>query len=158
MTDQPTDLDNGAAGRIAFLRSTTTTRVNTDADGDTRINVSHVARFAAPEGVVPDLTHRYGSQTFAPLFITATWEDGKLSEVRATGPRRLKSGALAQHGEANHDANSREQEWRGRSLNPAATDLGTYDTPLPGVIADRLVAYTQAVAVASSHPAPGSHA
>lgn len=152
-----TDLDTGPAGRIAFLRSTTTTRMDTEADGDTATTVEHVARFAAPEGVIPDLVHRYGSQTFAPVFVTATWVDGKLTRVRAVGPRRLKSGALAKHGVENHDANSREQEWAGRALNPAATDLGSYDIPLPGVIADRLVAYTTAVAVASSHPAPGAH-
>lgn len=152
-----TDLDAGDSGRIAFLRSTTTTRVNTEADGDTRISVEHVARFAAPDGLIPDQTHRYGSQQFAPLFLTATWVDGTLREIRATGPRRLKSGKLQDKGERHH-AESREQEWRGRALDPDATKLSSsYDVPLPRVIADRIAAYELAVAVASSHPAPGAH-
>jgi hypothetical protein len=149
------DLDSGEAGRIAFLRSTTTTRVDRDADGDTTVRVTHVARFAAPEGVVPDQTHRYGSQTFAPLFITATWTEGKLTEVRAVGPRRLKSGELAKHGEANHDANSREQEYRGDMLDPDA-DMTRYrsswDIPIPRVIAVRLAAYEVAVATLTGGP------
>ncbi|QHB37795.1 hypothetical protein I5G63_gp054 [Mycobacterium phage Imvubu] len=158
MTDT-TDLDAGEAGRITFLRSTTTTRVETNASGDTEISVTHVARFAAPEGVIPDQVHRYGSQPFAPLFVTARWVDGKLDEIKATGPRRLKSGKVQQPGEMRH-AESREQEWRGRSMNPDATDAeltSSYDVRLPRVIADRLASYEMAVAVASSHPAPGAH-
>ncbi|QWY84403.1 hypothetical protein SEA_KNOCKER_61 [Mycobacterium phage Knocker] len=145
---QPTDLDT-TAGRIAFLRSTTTTRVEREADGDTSVHVTHTARFAAPEGVVPDQTHRYGSQTFAPRFITGTWTDGKLSEVRITGPRRLKSGKAAESGERNRDANSREQEYRGAMLDPDADMTkyrSTWDVPLPSVVAERLASYENDVA------------
>lgn len=155
MTEQPTDLDAGASGRITFLRSTTTTRVNRDASGDTAVTVEHVARFAAPEGVVPDQTHRFGSQTFAPLFITATWIDAKLREVRAVGPRRLKSGELAKHGDTNHDANSREQEYRGDMLlrDPdTGRHHSTWDVPMPNVILDRLEAHELAVATLTGGP------
>ncbi|QHB37366.1 hypothetical protein I5G58_gp064 [Mycobacterium phage BirdsNest] len=147
MTDTPTDLDVVSdPSKIDFLRSTTTTRVERTGSGaEPEISVEHYARFAAEEGVVPDMTHRYGSQTFAPRFITATWVDGKLERVRATGPRRLKSGKLQGEG-INRHAESREQEWRGRSLDPDATGLGSYDVPLPKVIADRLRAYETEVA------------
>ncbi|URC18166.1 hypothetical protein SEA_ZENTENO07_65 [Mycobacterium phage Zenteno07] len=146
MTDTPTDLDVVSdPSKIDFLRSTTTTRVDREADGDTKVTVEHVARFAAEEGAIPDLTHRYGSQTFAPLFITATYNEGKLTRVRASGPRRLKSGQLQGKGEVAHQ-NSREQEWRGRSLDPKAENLGSYDVALPQAIADRLAAYERDVA------------
>lgn len=89
--------------------------------------------------------------------VLITWADGTLREIRATGPRRLKSGKLQDKGERHH-AESREQEWRGRALDPDATKLSSsYDVPLPRVIADRIAAYELAVAVASSHPAPGAH-
>ena len=147
MTDTPTDLDVVSdPSKIDFLRSTTTTRVDRTASSpEPDVTVEHVARFAIEPGAVPDMTHRYGSQTFAPTFLTATWNEGKLARVRVSGPRRLKSGALQGEGEQRH-ANSREQEFRGRALDPAATGLGSYDIPLPQAIADRLRAYETEVA------------
>lgn len=146
MTDTPTDLDVVSdPSKIDFLRSTTTTRVDREADGDTKVTVEHVARFAAEEGAVPDMTHRYGSQTFAPRFITATYTEGKLERVRVSGPRRLKSGKVQGKGERHH-GESREQEFRGRALDPKAENLGSYDIALPQVIADRLRTYETEVA------------
>lgn len=148
MTDTPTDLDVVSdPSKIDFLRSTTTTRVDRTASAvEPSVSVEHVARFAIEPGAVPDMVHRYGSQTFAPTFLTASWEEGKLRRVRVVGPRRLKSGELAHEGDISHNANSREQEWSGRSLDPKAENLGSYDVPIPQAIADRLRAYETEVA------------
>jgi hypothetical protein len=140
----PTDLDGPPSG-ITFLRSTTSTTVDTDADGDTTTAVKHTARFAIRPGSVPDLVHHFGSQTFVPMFLTARWNDGKLFNVRVVGPRRLKSGKIAGHGDIDHDVNSREFEWSSYDIDRGT---GWNNTPIPDAIIKRLADY----------PAPGSNA
>lgn len=150
MTDQPTNLDvvPDTSG-IDFLRSTTTTRVQREADGDTEVTVEHTARFGVEPGAIPDLTHKYGSQQFRPRWLTATWTEGKLSRVAVSGPRVLKSGKLADKGDINSNANTRDFDWSGRDLERGK---GYEDTPVPEVITARLAAYELAVATLTGGP------
>ena len=156
MTDQPHDLDVVADTRgIDFLRSTTTTRVDREADGDVEVHVTHIARFGVELGAIPDLHHRYGSQLFAPRFLTAEWYDGKLRRVAVTGPRRLKSGEIQGKGQRAH-AETRDFEWRDRWLDPTTPPDPRNQpgdaVPLPQVIADRLDAYELSVATLTGGP------
>lgn len=134
----PTDLDGG----ITFLRSTTSTRIDRESDGSGRTSVEHTARFAIEPGVVPDLTHKYGSQTFRPRWLTATWDDGRLSRIAVTGPRVLKSGKLAGTGDINRNVNTRDFDW---SRHDIERGHGYEGTPVPTAITERLNAYEVAV-------------
>lgn len=125
-----------AVQAITFLRSTTTTRVDREADGDTKTRVEHVARFAVELGTLPDQLHQYGSQVFRPSWAVVVWANGVLTRVRITGPRVLKDGTLS---EAGH-ASSREYEWTSWSTNrPLDRDK------LPAPLASRLAEYESAV-------------
>ncbi|QPX62173.1 hypothetical protein PBI_INDLOVU_58 [Mycobacterium phage Indlovu] len=134
----PTDLDNG----ITFLRSTTSTRVDLDADGTERTSVEHTARFAIEPGAVPDLTHKYGSQQFRPRWLTVTWDDGRLSRIAVTGPRVLKSGKLAGTGDINRNVNTRDFDW---SRHDIERGKGYEGTVIPTAILERINAYETAV-------------
>ncbi|AHJ88454.1 hypothetical protein 40BC_054 [Mycobacterium phage 40BC] len=146
MTDHPTDLDQVPDQRaITFLRSTTTTITDIQADGDTDTEVKHVARFAIEPGTVPDQTRRYGTWIFRPSWLEVTWRDGDLAEVRVTGPRVLKAGmSKTQGGDA---------EWRrpyrrfGEEVTP---EFVRADLPAP--IRDMIELYEKRVVVASSSP------
>lgn len=147
MTDQ-TDTEHEAAARadlITFLRSTTTTRVHREADGDTEVSVEHTARFAIEPGAVDDLPHKYGKQIFRPLWLTAIWHRGELSRIAVSGPRVLASGKMAEIGEHNRNANTRDFEWSGRY--EIRRGIGYKGQELPAIIVKRLADYEIAVAM-----------
>jgi hypothetical protein len=110
----------------------------TDADGETTTTVEHYARFGVDLGAIPDLTHKYGSQQFRPRWLTATWIDGRLSRITVSGPRVLKSGALAGKGDINSNANTRDFDWSGYDIDRGH---GWNNTPIPDAIIDRIADY-----------------
>lgn len=131
-----TDLDSG----ITFLRSTTTTRVNREADGDTKITVEHTARFAVSPGTLPDMAHKYGKQIFRPQFAVVDWRNGKLDSIAITGQRVLKGGRLSDSG---HDT-SRNYDWAAYDLRDGAHRTASW-VPVPEPLRDAIAAYETAV-------------
>lgn len=132
---------------ITFLRSTTTTRVDRQADGDSSTTVEHTANFAVKPGVIPDQHHQYSQgQVFRPLFLAARWVRGQLAEVKVTGRRILKNGSLQKPSEQFPDMDiSREAHWAafgGRELDR---------TQLPEPIPAALAAYEWAVTMTTEH-------
>ncbi|AHJ88555.1 hypothetical protein Jolie1_055 [Mycobacterium phage Julie1] len=147
MTDQPTDLEPVADRRaITFLRSTTTTTVDIQADGDTDTEVKHLARFAVEPGTVPDMQRRYGTWVFRPSWMEALYRDGYLEEVRVTGPRVLKAG-LSKTG----DSGDFRWERGWRRDDAGKRPVFDYDA-LPGPLAEAVKLYERRVVVASSSP------
>lgn len=141
MTDQRTDTEREAdeqaararADIIAFLRSTTKTVTNREADGDTTTRVEHIARFAITPGTLIDIK---GTRTssFSPEWLEVTWSTGgKLVRVHLSGPQRLKAGGTSDKVTLRHD-------W-GRWSNQ-----GVDRDDLPEVIAFRIADYELAVA------------
>jgi hypothetical protein len=128
---------------ITFLRSTTTTRVDREADGEIDVSVTHLARFSIEAGAIPDMTHQYGSQHFRPEWAEVTWNDGELSRIALTGPRVLKSDKLSRAGHAS----SRNYEW-------SSWDLSHPDrsrkAPVPEALTAAIADYERHVAVASA--------
>lgn len=139
----PTDLDTTNDG-ITFLRSTTTTRVDREADGDTKTTVSHIARFAIRPGVLPDMTHQYGEQVFRPQWAEITWLNGTLDRIALTGQRVLKSGKLSDGG---HQT-SRNYDWSSFDLKMLAEGRTSHraPTPVPEPLLSAITAYGTAVA------------
>lgn len=139
-TDSEREADENArasrADLITFLRSTTTTRIDREADGDTEVRTEHVARFAVEPGALPDMTHKYGSQTFRPRWLTVLWVEGQLSGIKVSGPRVLKSGKLADKGDINRNVNTRDYEWDAYDL--AHPDRGV---PVPETLMLRITDY-----------------
>jgi len=148
----PTAADLDAAestdSKITFLRSTTTTRVNREADGDTSTSVEHVARFAIPAGAVPDMVHQYGSQKFRPQWAQVTWLNGKLHEIAITGQRVLKSGKLSDHGHAS----SRNYNWSSWDLENKAKGGRLGGQQVPEELATRIRLYESAVVAFTGKP------
>lgn len=121
---------------ITFLRSTTTTTIDREADGDTEINVRHLARFAVRDGATGDLQ---GTRTnvFEPNWLEVTWEDGKLMRVHTSGPQRLKAGGTS-------EKVTLHKHWGRWSYNELDR------SELPEAIAAAITAYETQVAVATS--------
>jgi len=133
-----TDTPPAAATTIDFLRSTTTTRVFRDSQGNvTETTVDHVARFGVNPGALPDMVHQYGSQLFRPQWAQVTWTDGRLTRIELRGQRVLKSGKLSESG---HNT-SRNYDWSGYDLeNPSDRRV-----PPPEALMERIAAYQVAV-------------
>lgn len=91
--DQATVVEVAAPTGITFLRSTTTTKVDRERDGDTRTDVKHLARFAVVPGTVPDLRPWANSKhVFRPEWLEVQWSNGLRDTIRITGPKLLKNG------------------------------------------------------------------
>lgn len=116
----PIDLDGGAirVGRSAV--TTTEERKGLTADPE-EVRVKRVVWFDLSPDALPDQTHRYGVQTFAPRRARAQWDNGVLTGVKVDGPLRLKDGRVS-----TNTASIRETEWEtwraafDRSLMPEA--------------------------------------
>lgn len=139
MTDQPltgtTDID--------FLRSTTTTITDRQADGDKTTKVTHLARFGVRPGALIDIAgHRKGT-TFQPQWLEVEWTDGRLATVIISGPRRRKDGTPGQ-------ITGRKSWWTGYasvlSDEGAASRVQIVRDALPSLVADAIAAYERAVA------------
>lgn len=126
---------------ITFLRSTTTTTVDREADGDVEIRVRHVARFAVRDGAVPDL-QATRTQKFEPNWLEITWEDGELLRAYTSGPQRLKAGGTS-------EKSTLSKHWGRFSYRPLDR------SELPEAIAAAAADYERHVAVASARPAQG---
>ncbi len=128
---------------IDFLRSTTTTTIDREADGDTKIRLEHIARFGIEPGTVADQNRRYGTWKFRPSWLEVTWRDGLLVEVRTSGPRVLKDRLS--------DKETAHTTWELRyGRDPETGKPYPFDrSRLPQPIADRIATYEQNVAVVS---------
>lgn len=123
--------------KITFLRSTTTTTVDREADGDTSTEVAHIARFAVEPGAVPDMVPKYSRQTIRPEWLQVGWRDGRLVSVHASGPLVLKDGGTSKKLSRSHD-------W---------THYGRKDfvrTELPEAVQATIADYEKHIAVASA--------
>ncbi|AYP70045.1 hypothetical protein I5G62_gp59 [Mycobacterium phage CRB2] len=88
---------------ITFLRSTTKTVVDREADGDSSTDVHHLARFAVRDGALDDLSADHGRATFEPNWCEVHWENGKLTRVFVSGPQRLKDGKTSEKVTRHHN-------------------------------------------------------
>lgn len=146
--DTPTDiapiLDSTG---IEFLRSTTVSTVDRDADGAVETVVTHLAVFTVEPGSVPDQLAQYGVHPFRPTRLSVSWIDGLLAAVRLGGPRVLKTGLS--------ERETREYEWerpwtfRYHRDRQTPLDRGA----LPGAVAAAIADYETTVAASTSHPA-----
>jgi hypothetical protein len=133
--------DNPVYGDIDFLRSTTKTLVDREADGDGSTRVEHLARFGIKPGSVIDLLADFSkTASFEPQWMTVEWVDGRLYKVYLSGPQRLKDGGTSAKMTRHRTWNS----WGASRSN--AVDKGD----LPGPVAEAIATYETAIAVAAS--------
>ncbi|UJQ86580.1 hypothetical protein SEA_PENGUINLOVER67_58 [Mycobacterium phage PenguinLover67] len=119
---------------ITFLRSTTKTVVDREADGDSRTEVRHLARFAVRDGALADQPADSGKANFAPSWMEVHWENGKLERVMISGPQRKKDGTEGQV--------TRHRNWGRWSAKVDRAEL-------PAPIAEAITAYETAVSTMS---------
>lgn len=150
MTEQPAPDHIGTGVHMTgttFLRSTTTTVVDREADGDTDIDVQHLARFALTPGALPDQLSRYSrTRRFRPSWAEALWREGALEKVWVTGPRVLKDGSLSSH-------DTGRDEWeRGYRRDENKVRVAFDRDALPAKLADAIAAYETRVATLTGGP------
>lgn len=120
------------ASGITFLRSTTTTTVNREAEGDTKTRVTHIAQFSIKLGTIPDMEGKYSTRVFRPAQLEVEWRNGYLNKVIVSGPRSLKGG-LSAHQTGNYP-------WR--SPYRVGNDHPLFNrAELPDAIAARIAEY-----------------
>lgn len=122
---------------IDFLRSTTSVRTDREADGDTDVYATHLARFAVKPGTVADLKSQVGRQAmFQPQWLEIEWVNGRLAEVRITGPSWRKDKTLGATG---------RRRWWPHGRDGFGVEKVLADLPQP--VRDALSAYELAVHV-----------
>lgn len=119
---------------IDFLRSTTKTITDREADGDIKTRATHLARFAITPGHLVDMASQNGRRGshFQPRWIEVEWTNGRLTEVKITGPNRRKGGELGE--------SSGHRYWWG--FDTASSERRDN---LPGAVAEAIAAYESAV-------------
>jgi hypothetical protein len=149
--DSPDDIGTRAAATdqtpitdtrdIDFLRSTTKTIVDREADGDTTTRVEHLARFGVAPGTVIDMLADYSkTANFEPHWLSVEWVDGRLYRVYLSGPQRLKDGGTS-------TKRTRHRTWNSWGAS-RANAVDKADLPAP--VAEAITAYETAIAVAAS--------
>ncbi|QGH75308.1 hypothetical protein I5G61_gp60 [Mycobacterium phage Quesadilla] len=114
---------------ITFLRSTTKTVVDREADGDIKTEVRHLARFAVRDNTLLDLVADSGRASFSPNWMEVHWENGRLERVMISGPQRLKGGKESEKVTRHHNWGRWGAKFERADLPaPVAQAIAAYET------------------------------